>query len=61
MSTKRDNALIDEHTDSPAERAKAFAENLEAVLLATKQVDGISEAVTMAAIENLGLVVRTAP
>ena len=60
MSTKRENAHAEEHTDSPAERAEAFARHLEAVLEAAKNAQA-SEAVTMAAIENLGMVVRTAP
>lgn len=60
MSTKRENAHAEEHTDSPAERAIAFAESLRDVLDAAKEAQA-SEAVTMAAIENLGVVVRTAP
>ena len=60
MSTKREEAHAEERTDSPAERAEAFARHLEAVLDAAKNTQA-SEAVTKAAIEHLGLVVRTAP
>lgn len=60
MSTQRNDARLEEHSDSPAERASAFAQNLRAVLEAAKEAQA-SESVTKAAIEHLGLVVRTAP
>lgn len=60
MATKTDDARITEHTDSPGDRAAAFAANLAAVLDAARD-SGVSEDVTKQAIESLSLVVRTAP
>lgn len=59
MARKSHNAAVDEHEDSPGDRAQAFAANLATVLEAAKK-SGASEDVTKAMIEQLGIVVRTA-